>query len=228
MEIRRILKPGGSFFLSYNGQTPYEEQFTLSYKDLIKNNGMFVANPYQPWNKGGPTVILSPEWIKRLWGAMFDIDFIALEGLMDYQSICMMRKPAPGRHHQPEPSVVALSTSQDFHPDATGKLALWHDPTKAFLDSYGIQRGNEFDVAGWIVFRQDEPVSIEAFVDDQPITSTTAFTLVGAYRDWNSEQYSFVTNCKAASFGRGNHVLKLLLRSQKGLSHTLSIPLEIQ
>ncbi len=228
MELRRILKPGGSLFLTYNGQTPYEEQFMLSYKNLIQKNGMFVANPYQPWNKGGPTVILSPEWIKRLWGAMFDIDFIALEGLMDYQSICMMRKPIPGKPRRAEPVVVALSTSQDFHPDATGKLALWHDPAKHFLDSYGIQRSNEFDAGGWIVFRQDKPVSLEAFVDDRPITSTTAFTSIGAYRDWTAEQYSFLVNCKAAGFTPGNHMLKLLLRSEKGLSHSLSIPLEIQ
>ena len=228
MEIRRILKPGGSLFLSYNGQTPYEEQFMLSYEELIKTHGMLVANPYQPWNKGGPTVILSPEWMKRLWGSMFDIDFIALEGLMDYQSICMMRKPAAGRPRPTEPPVVALSTIQAFHPDATGKLAHWHDPAKPFLDSFGIQRGNEFDVAGWIVFRQDRPVSIETFVDDRPITSTTAFTRVGPYRDWNSEQFDFVVNCRATDIGRGNHMLKLLLRSEKGLTHALSIPLEIQ
>ena len=96
MEIRRVLKPGGVFFLSFNGQISFEEQFRRPYRSFFADTGLFVSHPFRAWNKGGPAVAMSPDWIKTHWGAMFDIDYIAMEGFGDYQSFasCVNRPRA--------------------------------------------------------------------------------------------------------------------------------------
>ena len=63
MEIRRILKPGGTFFVSFMGQTPMEEMLGEPYWTRGPDFGMYVKRPHQSWNDGGPMIFMSPDWI---------------------------------------------------------------------------------------------------------------------------------------------------------------------
>ena len=96
MEIRRILKPDGVFIVSFMGQTPMEEMLGEPYWNRAADFGMIVKGPHHNWNEGGPMIFVSPDWIKSFWGSLFDIDYIAMDGLMDFQSFCVMRKPSRG------------------------------------------------------------------------------------------------------------------------------------
>ena len=127
-EVRRILKPGGYFFVTFMAQAPFEEMLGRSYRDLGPNFGKYVQNPFADWNDGGPMAFHSPEWIKTFWGNLFDIEFIALEGLLEYQSICLMRKPASRRPTAGRTiPVLRNSTTQAFDPDAVGRIFARYD-----------------------------------------------------------------------------------------------------
>jgi SAM-dependent methyltransferase len=71
LELRRVLKPDGLFVASFLGPgmsqaiagEPWEE-------DRI---GMNVLKAHQGWNAGGPSVLLSPWWMREHWGRALDI-----------------------------------------------------------------------------------------------------------------------------------------------------------
>ena len=138
MEIRRILKPGGTFFVSFMGQTPMEEMLGEPYWTRGSDFGMYVKGPHQNWNDGGPMIFVSPDWIKAFWGTLFDIDYIAMEGLMGYQSFCVLRKPAVGTPIRRNLPVLKLGSQQAFDPDATGRLLPQIDKQKSYRASYGL------------------------------------------------------------------------------------------
>ena len=118
VEIRRILKPGGVFFMSYAGKTPFEEMLSLSYDSFDSKPGLYIKNPFDSWNRGGPMVFMSPAWVERQWGSLFDIEFVAPNGLLDYQSICLMRKPKLGTPPRMGMPIVETATRQPFKPNA--------------------------------------------------------------------------------------------------------------
>ena len=92
MEIRRVLKPGGIFFATFLGPTPMADMLGEPYYGRGADFGMYVKGPFQNWNDGGPMIFVSPDWLKSFWGSIFDIDYIAIDGLMDYQSFLVARK----------------------------------------------------------------------------------------------------------------------------------------
>ena len=228
MELRRILKPGGILFISFAGQTPFEEMMSRSFSDSVENFGMYVQNPFHPWNKGGPMVFLSPRWVKTMWGNMFDIDFIALDGLLDYQSVCVMRKPRLGRPADVDVPVLELATSQAFNPDATGKISSQFDPALPYRESYGIQGSGPISVNGWIVFRDDEPEALDASIDGKLIPSSFEFAPGIPYRDWSAPQCAFVARIDLSGQAPGEHVLSIGLKSKRGRGHRMSIPLFVR
>ena len=76
-ELRRVLAPGGTFFMSYAGPATFENLLVRSYADFAPDFGLYVLNPFNSWNRGGPMVFMSPAWIERFWGGLFDIAFVA-------------------------------------------------------------------------------------------------------------------------------------------------------
>ena len=165
MEIRRILKPDGTFFMSFNAQTPFEEMFESSYEELIRDTGMLIRNPFNGWGNGGPTLVHSPTWIQKHWGPLFEIDYFAMEGLLDSGSICMMRKPFPGARRRHAAPILRLATSQEFNRDARGKIIGKPDPSRPYLDSFGVEGRGITDIEGWIVFRRDVAKEADLYVD---------------------------------------------------------------
>jgi SAM-dependent methyltransferase len=229
MEIRRILKPGGVFFMSFNGQTSFEEMFRRSYHDFFRDTGLFLSHPFRAWNKGGPTVAMSPDWIKTHWGALFDIDYIAMNGFMDYQSFCVMRKPGLGPPRAGEIPVLELGVSQAFNADAVGSIASCFDASLPFRQSYGIEGQGVIDVSGWIVFKNDQPAGLQAAIDGKSVEAAATFSPdEGGYFDWGAPQVGFKFPLDLGSTSKGAHRLVLTLHSRGGLRHDMSIPLTVK
>ena len=93
VDLRRILKPGGTLIMSYTGRRPFEETIGEPFES---NEGMYLKNPFNTWSQGGPLVFLTPEWVTRYWGNLFDIDFIAPDALLGWETLTVMKKPQPG------------------------------------------------------------------------------------------------------------------------------------
>ena len=227
VEIRRVLKPGGVFFMSYAGQTPFEEMLSLPYDGFDPHPGLYVKNPFNSWNRGGPMVFMSPAWVERHWGSLFDIDFVAPDGLLDYQSICVMRKPERGAPPRMGMRTIRTGTSQAFNADATGRIAQRCDGAKPFLDSYGIDTEGAVEIGGWIVLRGDTPETLDVSVDGAPIESRDTLWEPGAaYRDWaDSVQTAFTTSIAVDELDAGAHELTVEIRGSRGVRHAMSIPL---
>ncbi len=227
MEIRRILKPDGILVVSYAGQTPFEEMIGLPYGEAEPDFGMFIANPFASWNIGGPMTFISPTWIRTFWGSLFDIDFIAPEAMLDYQSIAVMRKPAPGPARWQDVPLLDLVTSQRFDPDATGKIFAQYDRSRPLRESYGIEARGPATATGWIVFRDDAPAGVAAFVDGVSLEGRFAFVPGAPHRDWNAWVTTFEMHLDFSAIAPGRHALELRFRSHAGKTHALSIPLKV-
>ena len=71
LELHRLLKPGGLLIATYMGRwnsdwitgEPWDE-------DLV---GMNVLRPDQPWDSGGPMVLMSDWWVNAHWGRAFEV-----------------------------------------------------------------------------------------------------------------------------------------------------------
>ena len=230
VEIRRVLKPGGIFFMSYAGQTPFEEMLSLPYNGFDARPGLYVKNPFNSWNRGGPMVFMSPAWVERHWGSLFDIEFVAPDALLDYQSICVMRKPAHGTPPRMGMRVVETATCQAFNPNATGRIAQRYDGSQPFLDSYGIETRGPTSVSGWIVLRDDEPERLELIVDGELVANgPTTWNTGPAYRDWvGAHQTEFSTDMDISGSLPGPHRLTVRTTGRKGTAHEMWIALHLQ
>ena len=117
VELRRILNPGGLLIASFLGRGVCEQ---LTGEPWVEDNfGMNVFGYGQPWDEGGPNVLLSPWWIRAHWGRAFDI--VDLRDSGSGHGFVVLRKPASG----PAPSPRDLE-----RPEAGERrevLALQHD-----------------------------------------------------------------------------------------------------
>jgi len=228
VELRRVLKPSGFFFMSYAGQTPFEEMLALPYDSFAPNRGLYVKNPFNSWNRGGPMVFMSPAWVERHWGSIFDIDFIAPDALLDYQSICLMRKPERGAPPRMEARVIEVATRQDFNRDAVGKIWSRSDPGRSLLDSYGIEASGATEVSGWIALRRDRAERLDLSVGGVPVDSETTWEEGAPYRDWSGAvQAVFRTRFDAGVLPTGRSCLDVRIIGKRGIVHDMSIPLRV-
>ena len=227
MEIRRILKPGGVFFATFLGPTPMAEMLGEPYDGRGSDFGMYVKGPFQNWNDGGPMIFVSPEWLKCFWGSIFDIDYIAIDGLMDDQSFVLARKPAVGSPIRQQVPVLKLSTTQAFDPDAVGRIHPQLDLARPYRESYGLDLSARSGVVveGWIAFRDDVADRGEISIDGRPVPAETSVIPGRAYRDWGSPLANFSARLDLSSLAPGIHRLEARLRGRKGGTHALSIPL---
>ena len=81
IELNRILAPGGRMIISFMGEGM---SHVVAEKSWHENDvGMTVYAPGNPWNSGGPMVLLSPWWIKEHWGRLFEIEKIEGKGFAE-------------------------------------------------------------------------------------------------------------------------------------------------
>src|SRR5205823_3371088 len=88
LELHRLLKPGGLLVATYMGRwnseaiagEPWDE-------DRI---GMNVLFHDQPWDRGGPMVLMSDWWVEEHWGRAFDL--VGRETYVHNQEWLLLRK----------------------------------------------------------------------------------------------------------------------------------------
>jgi SAM-dependent methyltransferase len=71
IELHRILKPDGTLIASFLGRGMCEALTGRPWEP--DSAGMHVLLYGQPWDLGGPNVLLAPWWIREHWGRAFDI-----------------------------------------------------------------------------------------------------------------------------------------------------------
>jgi SAM-dependent methyltransferase len=74
LELHRVLAPRGTLIASFLGAGMIEAVADEPWsEDRI---GMNVLNAGRSWDRGGPSVLLSPWWIREHWGQAFEIERI--------------------------------------------------------------------------------------------------------------------------------------------------------
>ena len=93
LELHRVLRPGGWLIASFLGegmcQAVAGEQWDPS------RIGMNVLHAHQGWDAGGPSVLLSPWWLREHWGRAFDIVSLD-EGTTDGTHGLIVARPRSG------------------------------------------------------------------------------------------------------------------------------------
>ena len=222
MDLRRILKPGGLLVMSHTGRTPFEDNILQPFET---NRGMYLKNPFNTWSAGGPLVFLTPEWVQRYWGNLFDISFIAPDALLDCETLCVMTKPPAGAPPRTEAPVLELTSTQPFNPIARGKILERCDLARPLAESYGIEASGETTIDGWLA-SGFTPGRVDVTVDGAPLPSRTAWGGPGPFRDRaEMAMRSFRTEVDLAAIPPGRYRLALYVEGQEGGSHEMSIPL---
>ena len=229
-ELRRILKSGGVFFATFLGPTPMAEILGQSYFGRGTDFGMYIKNPFQKINDDRPAVFVSPQWLRSYWGSIIDIDYIAIDGLMEYQSFVVARKPAIGAPIRQQVPVLKLSTTQAFNADAVGRISPQIDYSLPFRESYGLDVAARSGVVveGWVVFRDDVADRVTIWIDGRSASAETLILAGEAYRDWGAPVANFSARLDLSFLSRGIHKLEARLRGREGRTHCLSIPLIIR
>jgi SAM-dependent methyltransferase len=71
LELHRVLKPGGLLIATYMGRSHSE---LLTGEPWNENAvGMTVLKHHQPFEEGGPLVLMSDWWVRAHWGRAFEI-----------------------------------------------------------------------------------------------------------------------------------------------------------
>lgn len=218
MELRRILRPGAYAFLTFLNRLPYEFAYGVPFpKEKV---GMLVKHPSQPWDHGGPSVFISPEWLIENWGGIFDIEFIALEGLHGFQSIALLRKPPS--HTPPrrvKPVVRALGSYADIHPHARAQIIIPDRADRGFIDGRGLRGDGTAKITGWAAFRGSRLARVRVLVGGTCLSEIdqrfihhqeAAPELEDAPRGWFDREIDIST------LARGEHTLRLECQGDNG------------
>lgn len=88
LELHRVLEPGGLLMATFMGEWNSEQLAGEPWDpDRI---GMNVLRHDQPWDQGGPMVLMSEWWVFEHWGRAFE--FVGYSPWFHNQSWLMMRK----------------------------------------------------------------------------------------------------------------------------------------
>jgi hypothetical protein len=74
VELNRILAPGGRMILTFMGEGMSQVIANQPWDEAAV--GMSVYRPGNPWDAGGPMVLMSPWWIREHFGRLFDVEKI--------------------------------------------------------------------------------------------------------------------------------------------------------
>jgi SAM-dependent methyltransferase len=88
LELHRLLKPGGLLIATYMGRWNSE---TIAGEPWDEDRiGMNVLRHDQPWDRGGPMVLMSDWWVDEHWGRAFDL--LARDTNIHNQEWVLMRR----------------------------------------------------------------------------------------------------------------------------------------
>jgi SAM-dependent methyltransferase len=89
LEIHRVMKPGARFIATFLGEGMSQ---SIAHEPWDPDRvGMNVLCEWQDWDRGGPSVQLSPWWIRAHWGRLFEIEAIE-DGSEGVHGVLTVRK----------------------------------------------------------------------------------------------------------------------------------------
>lgn len=88
LELHRLLKPGGLLIATYTGRWSSQELAGEPWdEDRVAMN---VLRHDNPWDRGGPVVLMSDWWVRAHWGRAFEI--LEVEPHVHGQTWALMRR----------------------------------------------------------------------------------------------------------------------------------------
>lgn len=99
IELHRVLAPDGLLIASFLG-----EGMSRAIADepwIPERIGMNVLNAHQGWDAGGPSVLMSPWWIREHWGRAFEIIAVQ-EGSLGGTHGLIVARPRHGTVTEPD------------------------------------------------------------------------------------------------------------------------------
>ncbi len=88
LELHRLLKPGGLLIATYMGRWSSRELAGEPWdEDRV---GMNVLRHDNPWDRGGPVVLMSDWWVRAHWGRAFEM--LEVEPRFQGQTWALMRR----------------------------------------------------------------------------------------------------------------------------------------
>lgn len=143
LELRRILRPGGTLVATFMGATvaPDVTGRTVSDDDI----GMSVHGAGRPWSAGGPMVLHGGWWLRAHYGRAFEVVELRPAGMRGQDVLILRRPPAdvePPTAAQlvaPEPSdprelQAALTDVARLHADHAQLNAAHDSYAQAYAD----------------------------------------------------------------------------------------------
>jgi SAM-dependent methyltransferase len=88
LELHRLLKPGGLLIATYIGR--WTSEFIAGEPWEEDRTGMNVLRHDNPWDQGGPFVLISDWWMVEHWGRAFEV--VRIEPRIHNQSWVLLRK----------------------------------------------------------------------------------------------------------------------------------------
>jgi SAM-dependent methyltransferase len=99
LELHRVLSPDGLLIASFLGEGM--SQAIAGEPWIPERIGMNVLSAHQGWDAGGPSVLMSPWWIREHWGRAFEI--VALqEGTLEGTHGLIVARPRQGSFTEPD------------------------------------------------------------------------------------------------------------------------------
>jgi len=92
LELHRVLAPDGVLVASFRGAGMVEAVACEPWSE--ERIGMNVLNAHRSWDRGGPSVLLSPWWIREHWGRAYEIERID-EGAASGTHGLIVARPKP-------------------------------------------------------------------------------------------------------------------------------------
>lgn len=101
LELHRVLRPGGLLMASYMGE--WNSEAIAGEPWSADRIGFNVLGHDQPWDRGGPMVLMSDWWVREHWGRAFEL--VAVLPEVHNQTWVLMRRRD-----------VALTPAELMHP----------------------------------------------------------------------------------------------------------------
>jgi SAM-dependent methyltransferase len=227
-ELHRVLRPGGTALVTFHNRVAYEHMTGVPFDEI--GTGMRVLRRDADWAHGGPMIFHSTWWVQRHWGAIFDVEFIAREGLAGWQSVACLRKRPP----TPECVVVQPHPYQPASPDFRGDLAV-ADPQPARLverDGFGIRLDGAGSgmVHGWFASTRGPVMRIDVrlagdgiAVLDGPLAPRP--DVARDLPDWpGALESGFAASLPLGHYGPGSHELTVIATDAAERRHCVQVP----
>lgn len=167
-ELHRVLKPGGLAVVTYWYQTAYERMIKKPFSKEKKGMSVFFKD--RPWDKGGPDVYHSNEWILKNWGKRFKIDYIFEDGMMNWQSIALLQKNDSALPQDPQQTKIIRPYLYKTYIDGFhGSLAYNKFPGKSWQTLHGVIVTNNIEIIGWFASKYGPIEHFDCSIDNEEI-----------------------------------------------------------